>query len=189
MERTRLTMVDTMSRQVGARPAAAPGCSGPLLLRGRRSASPVLIRNGFRTGPLPAPAGTRRKEPPCPQIQLTACHAIAEGSGNEMFPLLDKLVTAARTEPGNLAFDRGVAGGIPHPDRGGPLCQHVPWPASQTAIPTDAFAGCLRLTATHGPALLSVNVRPGAGSQRVLHLRGRCARLVRPQRCVAAGCS
>jgi quinol monooxygenase YgiN len=39
------------------------------------------------------------------QVQLIARHTIAEGHEDEVFAVLDKLIAAARSEPGNLAFD------------------------------------------------------------------------------------
>jgi quinol monooxygenase YgiN len=39
------------------------------------------------------------------QVQLIARHTITAGNEDEVFTLLDKLISAARAEPGNLAFD------------------------------------------------------------------------------------
>ncbi|HEY1572983.1 MAG TPA: antibiotic biosynthesis monooxygenase family protein [Pseudonocardiaceae bacterium] len=39
------------------------------------------------------------------QIQLIARHTIKPGQEAEVFAALDKLIAAARTEPGNFAFD------------------------------------------------------------------------------------
>ena len=40
-----------------------------------------------------------------PQIQLIARHTIRPGNEDSVFVALDKLIQAARAEPGNLAFD------------------------------------------------------------------------------------
>lgn len=39
------------------------------------------------------------------QVQLIARHTIASGNEDEAFPLLDELIAASRSEPGNIAFD------------------------------------------------------------------------------------
>jgi quinol monooxygenase YgiN len=39
------------------------------------------------------------------QVQLIARHTIAAGNEDQVYGLIDKLVAAARTEPGNVAFD------------------------------------------------------------------------------------
>jgi quinol monooxygenase YgiN len=39
------------------------------------------------------------------QVQLIARHTITAGNEDTVFALLEKLVAAARTEPGNLAFE------------------------------------------------------------------------------------
>jgi quinol monooxygenase YgiN len=40
-----------------------------------------------------------------PQVQLIARHTMKPGTENQVLPLVEQLVDAARTEPGNLAFD------------------------------------------------------------------------------------
>jgi len=40
-----------------------------------------------------------------PEVQLIARHTMKPGTENDVLPLVEQLVDAARTEPGNLAFD------------------------------------------------------------------------------------
>jgi quinol monooxygenase YgiN len=40
-----------------------------------------------------------------PELQVIARHTIAAGSEDKVYALLAELIAAARTEPGNLAFD------------------------------------------------------------------------------------
>jgi quinol monooxygenase YgiN len=40
-----------------------------------------------------------------PQVQLIARHTMKPGTESQVLPLVEQLVDAARTEPGNLAFD------------------------------------------------------------------------------------
>jgi quinol monooxygenase YgiN len=40
-----------------------------------------------------------------PELQVIARHTIAAGNEDEVYALLAELIAAARTEPGNLAFD------------------------------------------------------------------------------------
>jgi quinol monooxygenase YgiN len=40
-----------------------------------------------------------------PELQVIARHTMRPGTENEVLPLLADLITTARTEPGNLAFD------------------------------------------------------------------------------------
>ena len=40
-----------------------------------------------------------------PQVQLIARHTMKPGTENEVLPLVQDLIQATRTEPGNLAFD------------------------------------------------------------------------------------
>jgi quinol monooxygenase YgiN len=40
-----------------------------------------------------------------PELQVIARHTMRPGTEAEVLPLVAELVTAARTEPGNLAFD------------------------------------------------------------------------------------
>ena len=40
-----------------------------------------------------------------PEVQLIARHAMKPGTENEVLPLVQELIQAARTEPGNLALD------------------------------------------------------------------------------------
>lgn len=40
-----------------------------------------------------------------PEVQLIARHTMKPGTENEVLPLVEQLVDAARTEPGNVAFD------------------------------------------------------------------------------------
>ncbi len=40
-----------------------------------------------------------------PQVQLIARHTMKPGTENQVLPLVEQLIDAARTEPGNLAFD------------------------------------------------------------------------------------
>jgi quinol monooxygenase YgiN len=39
------------------------------------------------------------------EVQLIARHTMKPGTEKEVLPLVERLVDAARTEPGNLAFD------------------------------------------------------------------------------------
>jgi quinol monooxygenase YgiN len=39
------------------------------------------------------------------EVQLIARHTMKPGTENEVLPLVEQLVDAARTEPGNLGFD------------------------------------------------------------------------------------
>lgn len=40
-----------------------------------------------------------------PEVQLIARHTMKPGTESEVLPLVQELVNAARSEPGNLAFD------------------------------------------------------------------------------------
>jgi quinol monooxygenase YgiN len=40
-----------------------------------------------------------------PEVQLIARHTMKPDTRNQVLPLVEQLVDAARTEPGNLAFD------------------------------------------------------------------------------------
>ena len=40
-----------------------------------------------------------------PELQVIARHTMRAGTEDEVFPLVAELIAAARTEPGNLAFD------------------------------------------------------------------------------------
>src|ERR1700743_5646 len=40
-----------------------------------------------------------------PEVQLIARHTMKPGTESEVLPLVEQLIDAARTEPGNLAFD------------------------------------------------------------------------------------
>ena len=40
-----------------------------------------------------------------PEVQLIARHTMRPGTESEVLPLVEQLVHAARTEPGNIAFD------------------------------------------------------------------------------------
>jgi quinol monooxygenase YgiN len=48
---------------------------------------------------------SRRREAEVAELQVIARHTIAAGNEDTVFPLLAELITAARTESGNLAFD------------------------------------------------------------------------------------
>src|ERR1700743_2763066 len=54
-------------------------------------------------------AGPRRvdsgKDSSMPEVQLIARHTIRSGEEAAVFAALNELITAARTEPGNLAFE------------------------------------------------------------------------------------
>jgi quinol monooxygenase YgiN len=39
------------------------------------------------------------------ELQVIARHMVARGNARTVFPMLAELIAAARTEPGNLAFD------------------------------------------------------------------------------------
>jgi quinol monooxygenase YgiN len=49
-----------------------------------------------------------------PQVQLIARHIMKPGTEQQVLPLVQELVQAARTEPGNLAFDAYRS--MEHPD-------------------------------------------------------------------------
>jgi hypothetical protein len=43
------------------------------------------------------------------ELQVIARHSIATGNEDQVYALLPQLITAARTEPGNIAFDAYAA--------------------------------------------------------------------------------
>jgi quinol monooxygenase YgiN len=48
------------------------------------------------------------------ELQVIARHTIAFGNEDRVYELLPQLITASRSEPGNLAFDAYSALGDPH---------------------------------------------------------------------------
>jgi quinol monooxygenase YgiN len=61
-----------------------------------------------------APQPHRKKRGgPLTELQVIARHSIATGNEDQVYALLPQLITAARSEPGNIAFDAYPALGDP----------------------------------------------------------------------------